>query len=414
MLRLLTWMKDQVLLISLSQKNVRHALLAAQGVFSSHQKHASREDLLAAITGMGYLQIDTIQAVRRSHHLVLWSRLEAYDPLWLDEVYADRKLFEYYAHALCYIPMKDYPIYRGLMLSDEKLRRGWKKWADQHPEIISQVLELVSEHGPMSSLDFKTKTIPHGWGNIKNEKLALNYLFEIGELMVTHREKFRRFFDLRDRVLPEWDDADAFDPSSAIEALVLKAIYGLGVAREDWIAPYFFLKKSPIADILTKLLSENRIVQARVQGWELPVYLHCDRLKLVEAISKDDAEPSLTTLLSPFDPVVSDRERALALFNFDYRLEAYTPAKDRVYGYFSLPILHRGQLVGRLDPKAHRKKKLMEIKTIIFEPDIKLDQSLIVGLRKALLDFTNWHQMSRLEINATIPHELREALLPDD
>jgi len=401
-------------LILLSQEEVRHALLAAQGLSSPPKNQPTKDDIFAIIAMMGYLQIDTIQAVRRSHYLVLWSRLRAYDPIWLDEIYSDRKLFEYYAHALCYIPMPDYPIYRGLMLSDEKPRRGWKKWADQHPESIERVLTVISEHGPISSLDFRTDTIPHGWGNIKNEKLALNYLFEMGELMVTHREKFRRFFDLRERVLPERDDADALDLPSALEALVLKAIYGLGVAREDWIAPYFFLQKKPIPDILTKLLSENRIVQARVEGWETPVYLHRDRLELVDAISKAEINPTLTTLLSAFDPVVSDRDRTLTLFNFNYRLEAYTPAKDRVYGYFSLPILHKGQLIGRLDPKAHRKKKLMEIKKIIIEPGVKVDQSLIGGLKNTLVDFTAWHQMTRLEITETDPQELREALLADD
>jgi uncharacterized protein YcaQ len=398
----------------LSREDVRHALLAAQGLLSPPEKPATKEDIRKVIQRMGYLQIDTIQAVRRSQYLVLWARLGAYETDWLDEIFQDRKLFEYYAHALCYIPMSDYPIYRGLMLSDKKPRRGWKKWADQHPEIIAQVLTMVSEHGPMRSLDFKTDTIPHGWGNIKNEKLALNYLFEMGELMVTHREKFRRFFDLRERVLPKWDDADAFDPLSAFEALALKAIYGLGVAREDWIAPYFYLQKTPIPDILSKLYSENRIIQARVEGWETPVYLHRDRLKLVEAISKAEINPTLTTLLSPFDPVVSDRERALFLFNFDYRLEAYIPAKDRVYGYFSLPILHQGQLVGRLDPKAHRKKKIMEIKKIILEPGVKVDQPLVSGLKNTLADFSSWHQMTQLEINETDPQGLREALLADD
>ena len=398
----------------LSREDVRHSLLAAQGLLAAPEKHATKDDLLTSIEEMGYLQIDTIQAVQRSQYLVLWSRLGAYNPQWVEEIFRERKLFEYYAHALCYIPMPDYPIFRGLMLSDGSTGRGWEKWAAQHPEVIAHVRSVVMERGPVSSLDFKTETISHGWGNIKHEKLALNHLFEMGELMVTHREKFRRFFDLRERVLPTWDDANALDPPSALESLVLKTIYALGVAREDWIAPYYYLPKTSIPGVLAKLIAENEIIEAKVNGWDAPVYVHRDRVRLVESINTNEIQPAWTTLLSPFDPVVSDRERTLALFDFDYRLEAYTPAKDRVYGYFSLPILHNGQLVGRLDPKAHRNKNLMEIKKIILEPGVKVDQSLVSGLKNTLKEFSTWHQMNELEISETNPQELREALLADD
>jgi uncharacterized protein YcaQ len=132
---------------------------------------------------------------------------------------------------------------------------------------------------------------------------------------------------------------------------------------------------------------------------------------MVEAATNGTLTPSATTLLSPFDPLISDRDRALDLFNFDYRLEAYTPVKDRKYGHFSLPILHKGRLIGRLDPKAHRKEKRLEIRKIYLEPGVTITDELAADLRNTLQAFTAWHGLETLEIVETDPVELREALV---
>jgi uncharacterized protein YcaQ len=132
---------------------------------------------------------------------------------------------------------------------------------------------------------------------------------------------------------------------------------------------------------------------------------------MVEACTSGALVPSHTTLLSPFDPIISDRDRALTLFDFDYRLECFTPAKDRVYGYFCLPILYNDRLIGRLDPKAHRKEKRMEIKSIYLEPGVMLDDDMAEALQEVLTNFTHWHGMHSLEIGVTNPPELREALV---
>ena len=395
----------------LSLNTVRKALISAQGLDSPPTAPAKKRDVTAAIQRMGYLQIDTIQAVRRSQHLVLWSRLGDYDPAWLDEVHREGQLFEYYAHALCYIPIEDFSIFRGRILSDPRTGNNWKKWGDRYPDIISHVRSVVAEKGPVSSADFESETISTGWGDVKQEKLALQRMFAAGELMVPFRENFRRYFDLRERVLPDWDDADTLDAPAALEELVIRAVKALGVAYEDWIAPYYQLLKTGLGEILANLVKSGRILKGEVEGWDKPAYVHLDQLPLVTACAQDDVEPSHTTFLSPFDPLVSDRERTKVLFDFDYRLEAYTPAKDRQYGYFCLPILHGGRLVGRLDPKAHRKAKGMEIKKIILEPWVVLDKDLVEALRKTLIEFTAWHGMCDLQITATHPAELREVLL---
>ena len=396
--------------MKLTQETVRLAMLAAQGLLTPSSAAAKKSDLLSVIRQMGYLQIDTIHAVRRSHHLVLWSRLGAYDPDWVYQIHAEGHLFEYYAHALCYLPIEDYPTYRGMMLYDGRTGNYWKKWGDAHPEVLTRVREVLQESGPICSADFDSERVFTGWGGVKEEKLALSRMFAAGELMIPYRKKFRRYYDFRARVLPEWDDADAPDGVTARKTLLMKAVFALGAAREDWVAPYLHFNKTGISKMLADLVETGQLQKAQVEGWDLPVYIHQDRVRLVKAAVKGDLTPTHTTLLSPFDPLVSDRDRTRDLFNFDYKMESFTPAKDRKYGFFCLPILHQGKLVGRLDPKAHRKKKIMEIKKLYLEPGIALDDALVKALKGTLAAFTAWHDMDTLAITAAEPLELIEAL----
>ena len=395
----------------LTEITARSAMLAAQGLLTAPSTPASKEALLDSIRHMGYLQIDTIQAVRRSQYLVLWSRLGHYEPAWLDELHASGLLFEYYAHALCYLPIEDYPVFRGLILHDDHTGNGWGEWAETHQEVIQHVRSVIEDRGPVCSADFDSPRIPDGWGDVKQEKLALSRMFATGELMVTHRTGFQRYFDLRERVLPKWDDALALDRPSAYQALILKAVKALGVARKDWVAPYYYMKKTGLTELLDELTTRGQIEPVLVDSWDLPAYIHPENRDMVHAAAHGELIPTHTTLLSPFDPLVSDRERALSLFGFDYRMESYTPAKDRQYGYFCLPILHRGKLVGRLDPKAHRREKRMEIKKITLEPGTTIDDELADALKHSLAYFSEWHGMTTCEIIETDPPVLLEALL---
>ena len=395
---------------TINRETVRKAMLAAQGLHSPPVSSPGKADIMTAIHRMGYLQIDTIQAVRRSQYLVLWSRLGDYKPDLLDELHQERQLFEYYAHSLCYLPMEDYPIFRGMILHDDRTGNYWHEWADAHPEVLDHVRSAIKEKGAVCSSDFNSATVATGWGDVKQEKLALSRLFSTGELMVSHRVKFRRYYDFRTRVLPEWKDSDALDLKAALEELVLNAVKALGVAREDWIATYYYLPKTGLSELLTGLVTAERLHQVRVEEWDVPAYVHPQLLSLVESAGSESLQPTHTTFLSPFDPLVSDRDRALTLFNFDYKMESYTPAKDRKYGYFCLPILHNGRLIGRLDPKAHRKEAQMQIKNIYLEPGVEIDDKLTGALKEALKKFTTWHGMASYEITATYPPGLQEAL----
>jgi uncharacterized protein YcaQ len=208
------------------------------------------------------------------------------------------------------------------------------------------------------------------WWDWKPEKRALEYLHTAGELMIARRHNFQRLYDLRERVLPTWDDADAPPLDEVWRALALKAVRALGVATARWLPDYFRTPKRGAGALLEGLVQSGEIVAVEVEGQPEPAYVHRDHRALAEAAASGTLRPRYTTLLSPFDPIVWDRARASALFGFDYRIECYTPAEKRRYGYFTLPILHNGALVGRLDPKAHRREGLFEVKVLHLEPGL--------------------------------------------
>jgi uncharacterized protein YcaQ len=359
--------------LTLTSAALRAVLLASQGLDQPPQRAATRDDLLETIRRMGALQIDTIHVVARSPYLVLWSRLGAYDPRWLTDLLVERAIFEYWSHEACFLPIDDYPIYRSLMLAGRTRSNAYaRKWLHEHQSIAAALINDIRNNGPVRSADFvRADDAKGGWWNWKIEKMALEMLFIVGDLMIDRRENFQRVYDLRERVLPEWDDAHIPDVETAQCTLILAAAQALGAAPAHWLADYFRMGKADTSRIVALLTAEGALATVSVEGWRTPVYLCPDTLPLAQAAANGAIESTVTTLLSPFDPVVWDRRRALELFGFDYRIECYTPAPKRRYGYFTLPILHRGALIGRLDPKAHRKDGIFEVKALYMEPGVR-------------------------------------------
>lgn len=386
-------------------------LLAAQGLGSPLERRAKKGDVLDAVRRMGVLQIDSISVVARSPYLVLWSRLGAYEPRWLDELLAEGKLFEYWSHAACFLPIEDYGLYRRRMLDGFEKTRAW---ISDHPEEIGHVMSRVREKGPVRSAEFeRTDGKAGGWWEWKPEKRALEHLFSAGELMISRRDpNFHRVYDLRERVLqharPDWEDGLAPTPEEVRRTLALKAVRALGVTVARWVPDYFRTPKKGIATLLEELADEGTLLRVRIE--DKPAYVHSDNVALAETILSGGIGPSRTTLLSPFDPVVWDRARASELFGFEYRIEVYTPAARRRYGYYSLPILHRGALVGRLDAKAHRKQGLFEVKAAHLEPDVPIDDDLVAGLARTLRECALWHGTPEVLVGKSDPHELAGSL----
>jgi uncharacterized protein YcaQ len=397
--------------LHLDPSAARVLMLAAQGLDRRPRRRAKKADVLAAIRRMGALQIDTISVVARSPYLVLWTRVGDYEPRWLDELLASGKLFEYWSHEACFLPVEDYPLYRHRML--DHAWAGWRyahKWMDAHREDAARLLQHVREHGEARSTDFVRADTRGGWWSWKPEKRMLESLFTAGELMIARREGFQRIYDLRERVLPSWDDARLPSTDEVRRALVLNAVRALGVAKAKWVADYFRMDKTSTKKIPERLADAGDLLRVSVDGWNEPGYVHSDHADTARAAAAGRIKPVLTTLLSPFDPLVWDRGRASEMFGFDYRIEVYTPAAKRVYGYYVLPILHRGKLVGRLDPKAHRKEGVFEVRKIHFEPGVRLTDRLIGEVAVAVQDCARWHGTPRVEFRASDPPEAARRL----
>ena len=400
--------------IVLSISGARALHLAAQGLLQARRRKATKADVLDTIRRMGVLQIDTINVVARSPYLVLWSRLGDYPPEWLEELLAEGKLFEYWAHEACFIPREDYGLYRHRMLDPSAM--GWKysaTWMRERAGEVAALLAHIRTTGPVRSSDFersdsKAGAKAEGWWEWKPEKRSLEVLFTSGALMIARRHNFQRVYDLAERVHPEWDDTQMPALPEVRRSFALRAVKALGLARAAWVPDYHRTRR-PHVD-LGKLADEGLLLRARVAGWDNPVYIHPDHAGLAQQAASGALNPTLSTILSPFDPVVWDRRRALELFDFDYRLECYTPAAKRRYGYFTLLVLRRGALVARIDAKAHRREGVFEIKALFFEPGVRASDALVRDVAGALQRCARWHGCPQLRLLRTVPGLLGERL----
>jgi uncharacterized protein YcaQ len=397
--------------LTLSVGAARALHLHAQGMSQARRRKATKADVLEAIRRMGMLQIDTISVVARSPYLVLWSRLGDYDPEWLDQHLAEGRLFEYWAHEACFLPIEDYGLYRHRMLDPGAM--GWKyseTWMRERADEVAKVLGHIRANGPARSSDFeRTDGKAGGWWEWKPEKRSLEVLFTSGALMIARRHNFQRIYDLAERVHPAWDDSQMPPLPEVRRQFVLRAVRALGLARAAWIPDYHRTRRPHPEP--SELADQGALLRARVEGWSDPVYIHPDLEDAARQAAEGTLAPSLTSLLSPFDPIVWDRRRALELFGFDYRLECYTPAEKRVHGYFTLPILRRGSLVGRIDAKAHRRAGIFEVKSLILEPGVRLSERFTRDVAGALARCAAWHDCPEVQVTRADPAALRKQLI---
>ena len=396
---------------TLTLQSARHLSLYAQGLLNPPSQNTYKADVRAAITRLGALQIDTINIVARAPYFSLWSRLGDYDPDWLNQLLAEQSVFEFWAHAASFIPIEDYGLHRRIQI--EQWRLPWyQHWYDDHKAEFDAVLAHIKENGAVKSSDFKRSDGKQGgtWWDWKIEKRALEYWFTAGELMISKRINFQRVYDLRERVLPDWKDSDAPDLDSVYRSLVLKSISAMGLAIPAWISDYFRLPKKDTQTALKHLIDNHRLIELKVEGWSESAWALPEVWEGFQAELHQNPEPRHTTILSPFDSLIWDRARTRKLFNFDFTIECYLPAAKRKYGYFLLPILHNGQLIGRMDAKAHRADKKFEVKSLYLEEGIFPDAKLADNLVSAFSTCAAWHKSPQLIIEKCDPPDFLENL----
>jgi len=330
---------------------------------------------LEVVEKLGYIQIDTISVIQRAHHHTIWSRYKKYKPKMLNELLKEGKLFEHWGHAASYLPIKHFRY--SLPLKKVFIKNN--KWAQerikQFGNLMHPVKSRIKNEGPLSSKDFENpyKGTKSQWANWKPAKFVLEMLLWNGDLMVTERRNFHKVYDLTERVLNTEVDVSFPTEKELGEFIVRKVIDNFGLASQKEIFSYIHLaEKRVILESLHRLLDKNEINKIDVDGL-LHQEFYCSNV-IMENLLKNKL-PSDVKILSPFDNFTIHRDRLLNIFDFDYKLECYLPAKKRKYGYFVLPVLWKDKIVARIDTKADRKKKVLNIIKFYWEKDIikKLD-----------------------------------------
>ncbi|HEV7653615.1 MAG TPA: winged helix-turn-helix domain-containing protein [Mycobacteriales bacterium] len=346
---------------TLSAGQARRIALAAQGF--GEPRPAGRIDarhLRRVIDRMGLLQIDSINVLVRSHYLPVFSRLGPYPQDLLDRMSWGRKaeLFEYWGHAASLIPLRLQPALRWRMERNQQKDGGWaSQMRARRPGYVDEIRELVRREGPIGAgaTGEARPNTPGSMWNWHDGKIALEYLFTVGDVMIADRPNFERLYDLSERVLPPAVLATP-TPSAADGQRELVRVAGraLGVGTLKDLADYFRLSSAETRVRIAELTEAGELLPVRVEGWKDQAWLWAEA-KLPRRIAA-------RALLTPFDPMVWERARTERLFGFRYRVEIYTPEPKRIYGYYVLPFLLGDRLVGRIDLKADRAAGVLQVR----------------------------------------------------
>ena len=398
--------------IELSAPQARSIAISAQGLQASDHFSSPQRDirhLRWAFTKLGILQIDAVNAIARSHLLVLRARLSSchnnLSKLLQEGAYERRELTEYWCHEASYLPVKDLSLFAWRMRRAEQgeVWKGIRQFAAENPNFIKKVARYVALNGPVSAGQLQSKPKGSAWWAWSEAKVALEWLFWIGEVSVSHRNNFTRFYDVTSKVLP----ADALDNSiSEIDAhheLIRRAANHLGIASTEDLIDYFRLPKIDGRQRVIELVEREELLPVQVDGW--------DRIAYLPAHAKISDEISKSVLLSPFDPLVWFRPRTQRLFDFKYRLEIYVPAAKRVHGYYVLPFLHDNQLSARVDLKADMKSGVLYVLGVYSEAG-RMNKQAIDALATELQMLATWRGLDTVKIGqrGDLAHKMKKVI----
>lgn len=356
----------------------RRTLLHQQGLLD-RRKRASPRAVFDLIERLGFVQIDSINVIERAHHLTLSGRLDGYRPAMLSKLLEEsRLLFEHWTHDASAIPTNKFPHWRHRFERYRK-RLGahawWMQRLGEEPErLLEAVRRRIADEGPLLSKDFDGERIgPSTWWGWKREKAALEHLWRTGELAIAKRIHFQKVYDLTERIYPRHARLPPSDETAHVEWAFTSALERLGFASPAELAAFWAAvdlssarrwceEKAKLGEIVPVLVepidgTKPKLAYAAT-GWKK------------RAARLPDTEEEVR-LLSPFDPVLRDRQRTERLFGFDYRFEAFVPKPKRRYGYYVMPLLQGDRLIGRVDPALDRAKGLLEIRRVWWEPGVR-------------------------------------------
>ena len=369
---------------SLSIADARRIALAAQGFDTARPKtKATQRHVDALISRLGVIQIDSVNVLVRSQELPLFARLGNHDRNAIPKATEAQKLFEYWGHEAAHLPVDLHPLFRWKMdaaRTGKVTHWGLTSFYEENKAFVKRTLKHVATNGPTTSRELSTRTEKKGtWWDWDEAKVALEYLFLTGQLMSRGRgTDFARIYDTPERVLPQ-RVFDAATPSErdARKQLLVRSAIAQGVATASDLADYYRQKPVAVKPLIAELVDDGELRAIAVDGWTEKAFVHRD--------AKLPKQLHATALLSPFDSLVWCRPRNERLFNFHYRIEIYTPKEKRKFGYYVLPFMMNGEMVGRVDLKADRANSRLLVLSVHTEPDVKrsaINDALIVELQE--------------------------------
>ena len=348
----------------------RSLALAAQGFDKPRTKTKSTTaDAVAVIKKLGVIQIDSVNVLVRSQELPLFSRLGDHDRNAISKATSHRKIFEYWGHEAAHLPVELHPVFRFKMHAARsgKLKHwGLTSFYADNKAFVRRILKHVEINGSTSARDLSTRTTKKSsWWDWDEAKTALEYLFLTGELMSCGRgSDFARVYDTPERVLPEKIlQMPTLSETDARKDLLVRAMRAQGVATLRDLADYYRQKPAVVKPLASELVEQGVLREVAVDGWQDKAYVHRS--------AKLPRKLYATALLSPFDSLVWCRPRNERLFNFHYRIEIYTPKEKRKFGYYVLPFMMNGQMVGRVDLKADRENSKLLVQSVHTERGVK-------------------------------------------
>ncbi len=387
--------------MEISRESARRLMIEKQGI-TRFPVSNNKQSVVDIISHLGCLQIDTISVIERAHYLTLWSRLGSYDKKFLDEsAYRDKKLFEYWAHAACFVPYDDYRFYlHAMKVRENEMKARFVKRTGKNVDILDQVLARIKDEGPLCSKDFDGPKRNGGWWNRKTEKVAMDYMYGAGILMVCDRVRFQRYYDLSENVLPSWVEVEPPSDEERIEFFIRKTLRCLGAIKPVDVRKYYHHHSVKLGQT-TKQIEErlkglDGVKGFMVEGDKKMHYCLDEDIERLENINGDFSFDDVRLLIY-FDNMMWNRERVQHLFGFKSKLEIYLPQDKRVYGYYHLPILFDDQLVARIEPKMDRKEKKLIIRGYWTEPEFKETAEYREKLERNLENFAAFHGAEEIE-----------------
>jgi uncharacterized protein len=377
----------------------------------------------------GGIQIDSINVVERAHLLTLWSRFGPFPRPALERlIYRRRVLFEYWAHVACLVSTAHFPAWRRAMLDYRHRHKGWTGFLKRHPRLLRTVEDAIGERGPLANADFQ-RTRPSrtsGWWSWKPATHALDFLWMSGRTAVESRVHFQKRFDLLERVLPGALAGEPLDAAEFRRWHLERSLHAMGAATDTDLRMYLTFPRTAASErvrVMREMVRRGDVVEIDVTGARGRWYALARDLEPLATAGRRRVGSRGATLLSPFDSFLWHRERVARLFGYDYRVEVYVPAAQRTFGYYALPLLVDGQLIGRVDTKLHRADARLELRHTCFEPWFAAGHAPptvawgavtqargLIGLAEAAWSLASFTGAERVEVGRVTPASMRAAV----